>query len=68
MLNLGVRELQNYLKGDFTPTNFTSGPAVFGMDMGNMSGSVIPQNTLQKFSNFFTGFPSQDEIMNIRKD
>ena len=38
MLNLGIKELQDYLKGDFTPTNFTSGPAVFGMDVGNTSG------------------------------
>jgi hypothetical protein len=48
MLNLGIRELQNYLKGDFTPTNFTSGPAVFGMDIGNMSGPVIPTDNLFK--------------------
>ena len=51
MLNLGIRELQNYLKGDFTPTNFTSGPAVFGMDIGNMSGPVIPTDNL--FRNTF---------------
>ena len=51
MLNLGIRELQNYLKGDFTPTNFTSGPAVFGMDIGNMSGPVIPTDNL--FGNTF---------------
>jgi len=60
----------SYFKGleDLIPSNFTGGPNVFGTQIGNMSGSFTPQNALQGFSNFFTGFPSQDEIMNIRKD
>ena len=72
MLNLGIRELQNYLKGDFTPTNFTSGPAVFGMDIGNMSGPLIqtgnwfggatPESSkLKEYDNFFKSFTKKNK-------